>query len=215
MGVKTFMLEQTDRVFVYLRRYHFNINGESCQGGLHSYHNAQALVGQEKAAYETREFNNYSHIIRVDDAYKNIYELKYPHSHSLWPTKCDACDYEFKDSDEWQIFTQLMYAMPNGELISIQNPPEGAMYFAWWQKNNPRYAPTGPLYATCPGGFPWNIDGRASNCTMPNDDEHRCWIRHGDPPNITVDKNGNTCSAGGGSIEAGSYHGFLRNGEFT
>ena len=35
------------------------------------------------------------------------------------------------------------------------------------------------------------------------------WIKNA---NITVDKNGNTCSAGGGSIMGRTYHGFLRNG---
>jgi hypothetical protein len=50
---------------------------------------------------------------------------------------------------------------------------------------------------------------------MPNDRLHRCWVRHGDAPELTVDKNGKTCGAGGGSIVSGSYHGFLRNGFLT
>lgn len=65
-----------------------------------------------------------------------------------------------------------------------------------------------------PGGD-WQVDCRASNCTMPNDNIHKCWCRHGEAPNFTVDKNGNTCSAGAGSIQMGSYHGFLINGELT
>jgi hypothetical protein len=56
---------------------------------------------------------------------------------------------------------------------------------------------------------------RASNCTMPNDMLHRCWVRHGNPPMITVDKNGPTCGAGAGSILSGNWHGFLRNGELV
>jgi hypothetical protein len=71
-----------------------------------------------------------------------------------------------------------------------------------------------PLMVHTPGGD-WNIDSRASNCTLKNDRLHRCWIRHGVPPNITVDKAGKTCAAGAGSIQAGSYHGFLRNGQLT
>jgi hypothetical protein len=70
------------------------------------------------------------------------------------------------------------------------------------------------LMVITPGGE-WCIDSRASNCTLPNDRLHRCWVRHGEPPNITVDKAGHTCSAGGGSIISGNYHGFLRNGQFT
>jgi lambda family phage portal protein len=52
-----------------------------------------------------------------------------------------------------------------------------------------------------PGGT-WDIDGRASNCTRPDDDTHRCWVRHGDPRTgvVHVDKDGDTCGAGSGSI---------------
>jgi hypothetical protein len=75
---------------------------------------------------------------------------------------------------------------------------------------------SGPqLYCILPDKSPWNIDSRASNCTMPDDFEHRCWVRHGIPPAITVDKDGLTCTAGGGSIQSGSWHGYLRNGELV
>jgi len=103
----------------------------------------------------------------------------------------------------------------------------GAMWFATWYDMRPTtpgekpkfgldwenmFEP--PLMVATPGGD-WNIDSRASNCTMPNDRTHRCWIRHGTAPNITVDKAGVTCAAGAGSIQAGKYHGFLRNGQLT
>jgi len=73
------------------------------------------------------------------------------------------------------------------------------------------------LTVVCPNGSQWTIDSRASNCTMPYDYAHRCWVRHGDPLTepVTVDKNGLTCAAGGGSIQAGDYHGFLTNGVLT
>lgn len=74
----------------------------------------------------------------------------------------------------------------------------------------------GPLlWAILPNGDPWCIDGRANNCDMPNDRLHRCWCRHGEVPNITVDNNGLTCTAGAGSIQSGDYHGYLTNGEFN
>jgi hypothetical protein len=71
-----------------------------------------------------------------------------------------------------------------------------------------------PLHVHTPGGD-WNIDSRASNCTLPKDRTHRCWVRTGEPPNVNVSKGGpgaHTCGAGAGSIRAGDYHGFLRNG---
>ncbi len=70
------------------------------------------------------------------------------------------------------------------------------------------------LIVKTPGGS-WDIDARASNCTLPNDKQHRCWVRHGLPPDIHVDKNGVTCAAGAGSILIGNYHGFLHNGVLT
>jgi hypothetical protein len=61
----------------------------------------------------------------------------------------------------------------------------------------------------------WYIDYRASNCTMKDDKEHRCWVRHGTVgEKVTVDKNGKTCGAGAGSfyMDNQRWHGFLRNG---
>lgn len=103
-----------------------------------------------------------------------------------------------------------------GEIIRVDshwNLPVGAMYYAPWLENVKEWqGPDGKsLIVITPGGA-WMIDSRASNCTRPEDTEHKCWVRHGIPPNITVDKNGNTCNAGAGSIQMGSYHGYLRNG---
>lgn len=61
----------------------------------------------------------------------------------------------------------------------------------------------------------WYIDYRASNCTMPNDKDHRCWVREGTfGQKLTVGKNGKTCGAGAGSffMDNMHWHGFLRNG---
>lgn len=108
----------------------------------------------------------------------------------------------------------------------ISNFGVGAMWLAdWYRLDEPtaaivrygydwdnQYEP--PLLVKTPGGD-WNVDSRAHNCTLKDDRRHRCWVRHGAPPNITVDKVGLTCAAGAGSIQAGSYHGFLRNGYLT
>lgn len=94
----------------------------------------------------------------------------------------------------------------------------GAMWFSYWLWKGAEWDnETGPhLLVRCPNGDgtrDWDIDSRASNCTLPNDRLHRCWVRHGDPPNITVDKSGLTCSAGAGSIALPNWHGFLRGGQ--
>lgn len=130
-----------------------------------------------------------------------------------WPTHCE-CGFAFRDTDAHQRWTEMLYRRRDtGELTTLRNAPDGAMWDAMWY---PWKGPDGrSLVTKCPGGSEWMIDGRASNCTLPNDDVHRCWIRHGEPPRLTVDKNGLTCAAGAGSIQAGNYHGFLRDGVFT
>jgi hypothetical protein len=70
------------------------------------------------------------------------------------------------------------------------------------------------LMVVLPNGHHWCVDSRASNCDMPDDRKHRCWVRHGNPEtgDVHVDKRGVTCKAGAGSIKSGNYHGFLHNG---
>ena len=94
--------------------------------------------------------------------------------------------------------------------------PAGAMWFC--EPEYQQYYQAGPdgrtLFVETPGGT-WTVDSQASNCTKPNDKEHRCWCRHGDAPNITVNKIGNTCFAGAGSILMANFHGFLIDGELV
>lgn len=66
-----------------------------------------------------------------------------------------------------------------------------------------------------PNGEHWIMGRRASNCGRKDDHTHRCWVVHGESPNITIDKNGDTCSAGAGSILCAGWHGFIRNGELV
>ena len=91
------------------------------------------------------------------------------------------------------------------------------MYDAWWLHDEPNFCgPDGKaMHLVCPDGSIWHIDGRASNCTDPHEWTHRCWVRHGEAPQLTVDKNGHTCQAGAGSIQTARWHGFLRGGELV
>lgn len=98
-------------------------------------------------------------------------------------------------------------------LTTLRAAPPGAMWDAKWLV---RKGPDGKsVVVKCPNGLEWYADERASNCGMPTDDIHRCWIRHGQVPNLTIDKVGVSCAAGAGSIVSGDYHGFIRNGSFT
>jgi hypothetical protein len=107
------------------------------------------------------------------------------------------------------------------EIVGAENLPIGALYAADRShcKNKNQWPPAGydglAVVCVCVGHH-WYIDSRASNCTLPQDMEHRCWVRHGTVGDrITVDKNGLTCGAGAGSFFMGMndmWHGFLRNG---
>lgn len=96
----------------------------------------------------------------------------------------------------------------------------GAMWRATWQPRNWDWDnETEPhILVRCPNSDDglecrdWDIDSRASNCGSPKDKSHRCWVRHGEAPILTVDKAGRTCTAGAGSIQLPKWHGFLKNG---
>lgn len=135
-----------------------------------------------------------------------------------WPTSCERCGASVPSVDiHRQVFRQRRYNTPSG------SPEPGDMFWVTWRHYRfPNGTKTSCDWDDCdgkhlqvilPNGYGWDADGRASNCTMPNDRLHRCWVRHGDPPNVTVDKNGRTCAAGAGSIAVTGFHGFLRGGK--
>jgi hypothetical protein len=133
-----------------------------------------------------------------------------------WPEAC-GCGYRFVELDNHQLFTNHLFRRTDtGELMTLREAPAGAIWNASWMAGSPSFCgPDGrSLVCRLPGGHDWLIDSRASNCTMKDDSVHKCWVRHGEPPELTVDKNGFTCQAGAGSILSsdGKYHGFLRNG---
>lgn len=105
----------------------------------------------------------------------------------------------------------------NGEEMFWDDAPVGAIIRATWLEGvHGMCGIDGKSYVVKTPGGDWCIDNRASNCGLPDDNIHKCWCRHGEAPNFTVNKDGNTCSAGAGSIQFGDkYHGFLRNGMLT
>lgn len=127
----------------------------------------------------------------------------------------DACsgaytttEYEWKRLDTGETKWGWPHDFGPGAMYLAANHHENGRGY-WWDNDADTH-----LIVQTPGGS-WDVDSRASNCTMKEDRQHRCWIRHGEPPNVTVDKAGNTCGAGAGSIMCGNYHGFLQNGSLT
>ncbi len=208
----TFWLEPTDMVAVGLRRYSsIEHTGWTCEEG---YHSVLSFIGECPARFD-------------EDGGRGILAAgsEVSHDDPRWPGVC-RCGYRFVADDPWQDWQELIYQRADtGERVTLRGGAEevgglpaaapGAMWDARWMVDR---GPDGiHLIVRCPNGHDWHVDSRASNCTMPDDREHRCWVRHGDPRTepVTVDKNGVTCAAGAGSILAGDYHGFLASGTLT
>lgn len=150
-----------------------------------------------------------------------------------WPRKCDSCDYEFGPADPWQVNEDLLYrrtdiapTMEQPDLMRLREAPPGAMWFAWWLDGWRHQVGDFPLVVRLPDGHDWMPDKMATNCTKrkgeggdgsdPDFRNHFCWVIHGTPPGLTVDKNGVTCAAGAGSIASpGGWHGFLERGQLV
>jgi hypothetical protein len=132
---------------------------------------------------------------------------------ALWPEACDRCGRKFTPGDDIRS-TGERTVYTNAERTwfgPLNAAPAGAMWWATWMDDFLHHQLDHVLVVNTPGGD-WTPDDRASNCTMPEDREHFCWVLHGPLESVTTDKNGNTCGAGAGSIAQPGYHGFLRNG---
>ena len=197
-AVQTLWLELTDRVRLGLRRYHTGGSGFTCEAG---YHSALTITGEAPARLDERGYHQVPEKVNHDDP--------------RWPNVCDSCGYMFTDDDHWQEWSEPLYTRSDtGETTTLRDAPPGSMWNASWM---PSVREDGVyLMVRCPNGSDWAVDSQASNCTRKGE-PHACWVRHGDPREcrVTVDKNGDTCAAGAGSILAGDYHGFLHNGILT
>lgn len=195
---RCFFLSGVQSWMVYLRRW----ADHDCKGDW-GYHNAQNLIGIVYDHPASQIFNTPA----LDDP--------------RWPKEC-SCGYAFQPHDTFQMQKeQLFRRMDTGELITLPDAPPGAMWHADWMLegvdpekcgNSLRGLDGHSLVVRLPNRHDWLVDSRCSNCTMKEDNIHKCWPRHGEVPNITVDKNGNTCAAGAGSVMVDGWHGFLRNG---
>lgn len=170
-----------------------------------------------------------SNIVSDQNLGGDITDHKVP---AKWATHCDNCGEQVPQGHflnrgnyseklpQYQVFHRTIY--DSGQ----DHPEPGDMWWVPWLVHDDGLGglkshhwdnetdSRGHLHIMLPDGHEWDIDSRASNCTMKDDRLHRCWVRHGEPPNVHVDKNGHTCNAGAGSILSHSgWHGFLHNGE--
>lgn len=202
--MKCFLIEPCDEVVQYLI-----YSGPGCTGGL--YHRAEKVLKTEDVPLG-KQFD-------VTITLGEIEGLKPP------VFICENCLKELRVVPGC-VSSAAGRKWRSAEDGRVERNPQdfgvGAMWFApWFREREGVYISNywdnqadPPLIVATPGGE-WMIDGRANNCTKPEDRLHRCWVRHGEAPEITVDKNGNTCSAGAGSIQCGNYLGFLQGGVLT
>jgi hypothetical protein len=228
---RTFWIEPTETVAVALRRFTFSDpakHDQGLSGCERGYHTRSAYIGTAAARWKDTDHG------RVLDSQPDV-----PHGDGRWPETC-RCGHRFGDGDQWQVFQSLLYRRPDsdavymlhdyapGEVVPVGEvlgvvaapaaAPPGASWDAWWYPDSDAWrGPDGIAFTVrLPNGQDWFVDGQASNCTRKGE-PHKCWIRRGDPRrgDVTVDKAGDTCAAGAGSIQAGDYHGFLRAGVLT
>ncbi len=218
MGIKCFMLTPVAKIRVWARRYSNNAL-DCCPRhlGQYSYHNNMNLIGDFDYPLPQNKYEEWTDFVEA---------LRPPAGDPRWPAAC-LCGQAFEDNQTsrgGQMFTHRIFVRSdNGELTTLQEAPAGALWYATWMKHDEddlygwdwNNQIGSSLICKLPNDYEWNIDSRASNCTMKEERTHRCWCRHGEPPNIHVDKQGHTCAAGAGSILSGCWHGFLHNGELV
>lgn len=200
MGTECFWLEPTDQQEVRLRRYvHLDSGGWTCGEGWHQAVSEPVAVEPWLGQGEVRE--------------------PWDPDDPRWPAYCDSCEFHFGPDVVKQTFTHRLFERADtGERMRLRDAPPGAMWDAEWMPSAHKQPDGRYLVVKLPNGRDWAIDGHASNCTRPGED-HDCWCRHGEPPDLTIDKTPlpgrSTCAAGAGSIGSEGYHGFLRDGVLT
>lgn len=141
------------------------------------------------------------------------------------PEACERCgapfDPEVAADHRHSGSLQWVWNTPSGKLEpgcaylnqrGDEHADDGHCYLGWTNCDGRHH------HVVLPNGHPWCIESRASNCGLPDDREHRCWVFAGDDADVStwhVSKDGKTCAAGAGSIASSDYHGFLHHGELT
>lgn len=223
--VRCIMLAPTEQIEVSLRRFSF-VETPKCPTGLHD---ASVVIDRRAKGMDNASGDNHPHDdSRWPKACKCGYEF----------TEADAwqhCKISLWSRSDNQELVTLRDA-PVGAIWYADWMSDSSSY----RGHDGRV-----VVVRLPGGYDWMVDSRAKNCTSPclhcgvqykdhqsncgnqnpydpqqqhyedSHPEHKCWVRHGTPPDLHVDKNGVTCEAGAGSIAVPGYHGFLHHGKLT
>ncbi len=219
--VKVFWSEPTDQVRVSLRRFTFGRDHECKQSPHKLGCDATHVIHATAPTLDWIEWD----LTDTNGRKRRVYHTnswKIKEGDPRWPAECDACGRPFNEDAEKQVNADLIYEGKGeggkGRRFTLREAPVGAMWDLFWFGDLPSWTgKDGVSLAVMTPGGEWYVDGIASNCTDPKNENHKCWVRHGNPKTgeVHVDKNGQTCSAGAGSIQAKNYHGFLHHGYLT
>lgn len=163
MAWECFLIEPTDRVRRWLRRYsHGDLHGFDCA---HGYHTAKTLIEDGPA------------IDRPGGSYATD-PMECPRDDPRWPTHC-TCGYAFRPDDPWQLFYQRLYRRTDtGADCTIEDAPIGAMWFSDWHLTPRTTGPDGHSLSVMTPGGPWDIDWPSVSGGG--------WTRTGTPPHVTA-----------------------------
>lgn len=214
-SVKCFMLEDTGKVRVWLRRFYFSEPPIAKCSGKRGTHDAMKLF------IDSMDARCSEHGIGDRKFHGSLDDLAPPHDDPRWPDTCEDCPFIFprtgevkvidhrrvRTDGEWQVFQRSLYRRDDtGEIMTFEDAPPGAMIDAWWMGENK--GPDGKnLYLKLPNGHEWWVDGPSRDI---NGKQGAGWTRTGTPPNITARP---SIWARQGSPD--DWHGFLTNGVLT
>lgn len=138
--IPCFWLERTDRVRQSLRRFTYS-KGEpdSCPTNPKGYGHEASVQIEDAPLVE----DDHGYVAIGDD---------FPHDDPRWTTHC-ACGYAFQDTDNWQRFVDPIYRrVDTSEELTLQNPPPGAMWDAYWMSDFWKGPDGRSLTVQTPGG---------------------------------------------------------------
>jgi len=184
VGIQCFVVEETGRVQLSLRRY----CEQACPGpSPFSYHNVSTVIGEAPEKL-------------TSEGYLESLDGTVDRSDPRWPSSC-VCGYAFLEDDHWQVNQHTIYRRPEtgDEWVDRELPPGAIRQASWLPESDA--GPLGKLLLRLPaGGLDWSVYGPSTT------DDGRLgphWTITGQLPNLSASP----------SINAeGVWHGFLRDG---
>lgn len=206
---------------VYARTFWGDVSGgeRPCPASWKGYHDAKTLLR------------------RTEDPLAEPDEVLREEAAERYPERCAFCGQKAPPEALRHVAALTVYrgAADGEERVGLHGKPgsrfglrPGDAYWAPWHHapgedsgctagwSNCR-DPRGHLCLVLPDGQHFDTSSRARNCSRPKDRRHRCWTVEGTPEggDLSVGKGGDTCKAGAGSVDTGTWHGFVRDGMLT